>query len=236
MFDDNKMYRKPIMSQSAVQSINSEVASNETEISGAERFVNQTLLERRSIKSYDPEYKLSDQQFQQLMTNALLAPTSFNIQHWRFLRITDQAIREQLKAVAWDQAQVTDASEILVITADTQAWNKSPERYWENTDQDKQALLVNLLKDFYDGREWLQRDEAIRSGAMAAQNIMISAKSMGLDSCPMIGIDFDGVAELVKLPEDHVIVMLLAVGKANDEAWPRGGQLAMEEVVLENSF
>lgn len=224
------------MSQSAVQSINSEVASNETEISGAERFVNQTLLERRSIKSYDPDYKLSDQQFQQLMTNALLAPTSFNIQHWRFLRITDQAIREQLKAVAWDQAQVTDASEILVITADTQAWNKSPERYWENTDQDKQTLLVNLLKDFYDGREWLQRDEAIRSGAMAAQNIMISAKSMGLDSCPMIGIDFDGVAELVKLPEDHVIVMLLAVGKANDEAWPRGGQLAMEEVVLENSF
>ena len=224
------------MSQPAVQSINSEVASNETEISGAELFVNQTLLERRSIKSYDPDYKLSDQQFQQLMTNALLAPTSFNIQHWRFLRITDQAIREQLKAVAWDQAQVTNASEILVITADTQAWNKSPERYWENTDQDKQTLLVNLLKDFYDGREWLQRDEAIRSGAMAAQNIMISAKSMGLDSCPMIGIDFDGVAELVKLPEDHVIVMLLAVGKANDEAWPRGGQLAMEEVVLENSF
>lgn len=93
-----------------------------------------------------------------------------------------------------------------------------------------------MLQDFYRDRAWLQRDEAIRSGAMAAQNLMLAAEEMGYNTSPMIGIDFDKVAELIQLPKDHVIVMLLAIGKGTKPAQPRGGQLAMTELVIENQF
>jgi nitroreductase len=95
----------------------------------------------------------------------MLAPTSFNIQHWRFVRISDPQLRADICRAAWGQTQVVQASELLVVTADTMAWDKSPERYWRNTDADTQAMVVGMLTEFYQGREWMQRDEAIRSAA-----------------------------------------------------------------------
>lgn len=198
--------------------------------------LDQIISARRSIKSYNPDYSLTEEEVTKLLTNAMLAPTSFNIQHWRFVRVTDKAVRKRLRIEAWDQAQVTDASELFIVTADINAWQNQPERYWANTDKEKQQTIVNMLTDFYDGREWLQRDEAVRSGALAAQNLMLTAKSMGYDACPMIGFDQEAVADIINLPEGHLIVMMIAVGKASDAAWPRGGQLPLETVLIENCF
>jgi len=44
------------------------------------------------------------------------------------------------------------------------------------------------------------------------------------------------LAELIKLPEDHIIAMFVAVGKGTQEPWPRPGQLSLDEVVIKNSF
>lgn len=198
--------------------------------------VQQAILDRRSIKQFDSHYKLSEEEVETLLNNAMLAPTSFNIQHWRFVQVTDMALRQKLRAAAWDQAQVTDASELIIVTADIQAWQKEPQRYWANAEPEKRDMIVNMMQGFYEGREWIQRDEAIRSGAMAAQNLMLTAKAMGYDACPMIGFDQDAVADLIQLPSDHVIVMMLAVGKASEAAWPRGGQLPPSQVVIQNRF
>lgn len=191
---------------------------------------------RRSVKHYDPEHKMSDAEVHELLSSTLLSPTSFNIQHWRFVRVSDKALRSDIRAVAWDQAQITEASELFVVTADIKAWEKSPERYWQNVDSDTQNFLVNMIGEFYKDREWIQRDEAIRSGGIASQTLMLTAKSMGYDSCPMIGFDQDKVAELINLPDDHLLVMLIAVGKAKTEAHPRGGQLDLSEVLINNTF
>ena len=195
-----------------------------------------TIFSRRSIKHFDPDHQMPQSDYDQLIQAAISAPTSFNIQHWRFVRITDPKIRTALRQAAWDQAQVTDASELMIITGNIQAWSQKPDRYWRNTDDNKRQALVGMLTEFYQDREWLQRDEAIRSGAMAAQNLILAAKSMGYDSCPMIGFDFDKAAELIQLPQDHVIVMMLTIGKAIAEAWPRGGQLSLEEILIDNRF
>jgi nitroreductase len=197
---------------------------------------NQIISTRRSVKNFIPDYPLGENEVTEMIENAMLAPTSFNIQHWRFIRVTDKSTRRQLREAAWDQAQVTDASELFVITADIDAWKKQPERYWANADKEKQTFIVNMLTDFYRERDWLQRDEAIRSGSLAAQNLMLSARSKGYDACPMIGFDQDKVAQIIRLPKDHVIVMMVAVGKAADKAWPRGGQLPLQEVLIENGF
>ncbi len=194
------------------------------------------ILSRRSIKHFDPKHEMPDTEFDQLINAAMAAPTSFNIQHWRFVRVTDKHLRQSLRQVAWDQAQMTDASELLIITGNTSAWEQQPERYWRNTDTEKRNALVAMMNDFYQGRDWLQRDEAIRSGAMAAQNLMLAAKDLGYDTSPMIGFDIDAVGKLINLPDDHVIVMMLAIGKGTSKAWPRGGQLASKEVVVTNEF
>ena len=137
---------------------------------------------------------------------------------------------------AVDQAQVTDASLLFVLTADLEAWKKSPERYWRNAAPEVQKLVTGWMGPFYEGKKQLQRDEAMRSCGIAGQTIMLAAKAMGYDSCPMIGFDAAKVAEIISLPSDHVIGFMIAVGKAVKPAIPKGGQLARPEVVIENRF
>lgn len=179
---------------------------------------------------------MPEEDFQRLMSSVILSPTSFNIQNWRFVRITDKNLREQLKAVSMNQNQVTDAAELLVLCADLNAWHDRTERYWVNADDDTRAILLPMIESFYTGKELLQRDEAIRSCSIAAQTLMLGAKAMGYDTCALIGFDPDKVAELIKLPDHHIIALLVAVGKAAKPANPRGGQLPLNEVLLENTF
>ena len=194
------------------------------------------IEQRRSVKHFDPSHKFSEAEEKQLFEAALLAPTAFNIQHWRLVVVRDPAIREQIKEAAWGQAQVTDASLLIVLCADKKAWNKKPERYWVNAPQEVQDYLVPKIGQYYEGNERVQLDECMRSCGIVAQTLMLSAKGMGYDSCPMDGFDFDKVGEIISLPKDHVISMFVTVGKATAEANPRGGQLALNEVLVENTF
>ena len=198
--------------------------------------VTQAILERRSIKVYDPQHKMSEQEIAKLMSLAMLSPTAFNIQNWRFVVVTEPSLRKEIRAASWDQAQVEEASVLIVLTADLHAWKKQPERYWENAPKPVQDYLVPAIGQYYSGKEQVQRDEAMRSCGMAAMTIMLAAKEMGYDTCPMDGFDFDAVAKLLNLPDDHTPVMFVVVGKAAKEAQPRGGQLKMDEVVVYNRF
>ncbi|MEK9825472.1 MAG: nitroreductase family protein [Methylotenera sp.] len=198
--------------------------------------VSQAIQERRSVKAYDPQHKMTEAEIQQLLSLAMLSPTAFNIQNWRFVVVTDHALRKEIRKVSWDQAQVEDASILIVLTADLKAWEKAPERYWQNAPKPVQDFLVPAIGQYYNGNELVQRDEAMRSCGMAAMTIMLAAKEMGYDTCPMDGFDFDAVAKLLNLPDDHTPVMFVVVGKALKPAQPRGGQLAMNEVVIYNKF
>jgi nitroreductase len=191
---------------------------------------------RRSVKAYDPNHKMTDQEVERILTLAMLSPTAFNIQNWRFVRLNDPELRKQVRAVAWDQAQVTDASLLIVLCADLKSWEKNPARYWRNAAKPVQDFLVPAIRQYYSGREQVQRDEAMRSCGIAAMTLMLAAKEMGYDSCPMDGFDFDAVGKLIKLPKDHVIAMFVAIGKGIKEPMPRGGQLSLGEVVIENCF
>ena len=96
--------------------------------------------------------------------------------------------------------------------------------------------LLPEIKSFYEGKEQLQRDEAIRSAGIIAQTIMLAAKGLGYDSCPMIGFDAAQVASLINLPKDHIIDMMITVGKAVKPAQPKGGYLPQSEIIIENHF
>jgi len=194
------------------------------------------IKKRRSVKHYDINHKITDSEINQLISLAVLSPTSFNIQNWRFVIVKNIETRKQIRTAAWDQAQVTDSSLLLVVCANLKSWKNNPAQYWINAPKEAQDFLVSAMGPFYEGKDQLQRDEAMRSCGIAAQTIMLAAKSMGYDSNPMIGFDPDKVAEIIKLPENHIISMLIAIGKQTQPAMPRGGQLPLDKVVFTDKF
>lgn len=195
------------------------------------------IRERRSVKHYDADFEMPEADVQQLLDLALLSPTSFNIQNWRFVLVRDPANKAKLCEAAWGQEQVKQAQLVFVLCGDVKAWDKDPERYWRNAPADVREQLVPMIRDFYtNSGEQVQHDEVMRSCGIAAQTLMLAAKSMGYDSCPMIGFDPQKVAELINLPKDHAIAMMLVIGKAAKPARERGGQLDKSEVVIAEKF
>jgi len=197
----------------------------------------EAIFKRRSVKHFDATHKLSTEEEKKLFEAMIQAPTSFNIQHWRFVILRDLALRSKIRTeLGNDQAQMTDASLLVLFTADVKAWKKEPQRYWKNAPQEVAELLVNWMGPFHEGNEALQRDEAQRSIGMAMQTLMLAAQELGYESCPMIGFDIEKVAALVNLPADHVMGPMVAIGKGTQEPWPKPGQLGLDELLVENTF
>ena len=191
---------------------------------------------RRSVKKFDPSFPVTGEQRAKLMELALLSPTSYNQQNWRFVTVTGAKKRAELSEAAFGQRQPRDAPLVVVLAADLLAWGREPERYWKNHGPQRQAEVARALRKEYASDAQAAREEAFRSCGIAAQTIMLAARQMGLDSCPMKGFEHDRVARIVGLPPDHMVVMMVAVGRAAEPAPPRGGQLPASEVVFEEGF
>jgi nitroreductase len=190
---------------------------------------------RRAVSHYDAAHRMSRKDIQTLMSYVILSPTSFNIQNWRFILVTDLALRKKIRDLSFNQKQITDASLLVVFCADLMAW-KNPEKCWAKAPKAVKERMVATIKAIYSKDKQLQRDEAIRSCGIAAQTLMIAAKSMGFDTCPMVGFDAEKVGRLIKLPKNHIVSMMVVVGKKIREPWPRPGQLSLKRVTFENHF
>lgn len=194
------------------------------------------IYQRRAIKHFDPEHQFTDAEINKLMEAAIQSPSSFNMQNWRFVLVRDKELRKHIRAAANDQAHVSESSLLIVMTADLKAFTNDPQRYWQHAPEAVNQLLSGWMVPFYEGKEQLQRDEAMRSCGIAGMTIMLAAKAMGYDSCPMIGFDAVKVGELINLPKDHVVSFMIAVGKATKPAWPKPGQLPLGDVVVHDKF
>lgn len=212
------------------------MVATETKSCDTQKTYSELVSSRRSVKHFNPKAVMPKADRDTLTQWAMQSPTSFNIQHWRFVWVTDKTVQQQLQQAAWNQAHVGDASAVLVLCGDLTAFAHNPTRYWRNAPQAVQDLLVPMIEPFYQDKPELQRDEALRSCGMAAQTIMLGAKALGYDSCPMIGFDPEAVANIINLPDNHIITMMIAIGKAEQPANPRGGSITWEEAVFENHF
>jgi len=191
---------------------------------------------RRSVKAFDPEHKMSEAEVDKLLSLVMLSPTAFNVQHWRFVVVRDPALRGEIRRLSKDQAQVTDASLLIVLCGDLKAWSRDTARYWRTAPDDVREMLVFLIEQYYAGREQVERDEVMRSCGIAAMSLMLAAREMGYDSCPMDLAELDEVGKLLNLPDDHVVTMFVAIGRGIKDSWPRGGQLPKEDVVVIDRF
>jgi nitroreductase len=198
--------------------------------------VDLAIIKRRAARHFDPTHEMTQEEIDKILMLTLHSPTAFNIQNWRFVVVKNEELRNRIRKASWDQAQVTDASLLVILCADLKAWEKEPLRYWQSAPEPMQEFIVPTIQQYYSGLDQVQRDEAMRSCGIAAQTLMLAATSMGYDSCPMDGFDFDAVSELINLPEDHAICMYVAVGQAMDEENPPKDKLPIDEVIIMDGF
>lgn len=196
----------------------------------------EAIAKRRSVKKFDPAHVMDEAEIRRLFEAVILSPTSYNIQNWRFVLVSDPERKAALRSAGFGQAQFTDASLVVILCGDLRAHDRDPDRYWANTDPKVREMVVSMIRGHYGGNPGLQHDEALRSCSMAAQTLMLAARAMGYDTCPMIGFDFAQVGEIIGLPEDHEIVMAVTLGKALEPARPRSGPLPLDDVLIRESF
>ncbi|HNQ22382.1 MAG TPA: nitroreductase family protein [Phycisphaerae bacterium] len=190
----------------------------------------QIVQGRRSVKSYDPEHQISDRELAAIFAKVLLTPSSFNLQHWRFVVVRDQALKTRLRAAAFNQEQVEKAAAVVVVLGKLNAHEDGPRIYADAPDPLRRALLP-MIEQSYADQPARQRDEAIRSGSLAAMTLMYAAYDLGYASGPMIGFDPGQVTRLIGADEHHIPVMLVVLGKPAGQPHPRPTRLPLSELV-----
>ncbi len=191
--------------------------------------------ERQSVKVYDMEREVTDADLKTLFETTMLSPSSFNLQHWRFVAVRDPALKQQLCEASWYQEHVAKCAVDIVVCADLNAHDTAAEIY-ANVPADIQEKVLPIIQGFYGGNEQLARDEALRSGSLASMTLMLAAKNLGMDTCPMIGFDPAKVTEIIKLPEGFIPVMMITLGYAAEKPRQRGHRYEVADVVRIDSF
>jgi nitroreductase len=195
-----------------------------------------SILSRSAAKYYDPSVSLSDDRISELVRITTTAPTSFHLQNWRFIAVRTPEAKARLKPIAWNQPPITDAAVTFIICGQLADSSVIPARLAPLVEAGVMpAAMVpeweNPARGLYAEHPQRQRDEAVRSGAIAATAMMYVARSWGLGSTPMIGFDAEAVAREFALAEDEVPVMLLSVGAERPGNWPQKPRRPVADVL-----
>ena len=195
------------------------------------------IKDRRATIAFDDNHVIPDSDIEQIKTAMHFTPTAFNVQNYRFVIIQDKEFRhsEDFINACWGQEKAAACSALIVLCADKQAWT-NPKRFWESADDETQEKMAGMVKQYYDGHERVQLDEAHRSCGMAGMTLMLAAQAMGYDTCPMDGFDYDAVGKLINLPDDHVISFMVAVGKKAKDPFPRPTLIDRDEIFIKEKF
>lgn len=193
------------------------------------------VRDRRSIKAYDSSKTISLGELKSVFEEVLLSPSSFNLQHWTFIAVTDPALKKQLRSASWNQPQVEESSVAILVCGKLDAY-RDASRIYAEVPKEVQERTVPMILNFYEGKEQLIRDEAIRSASLAAMTLMYAAKNRGWDTGPMIGFDPVAVAELLHLTPNYIPVMLVVLGHGKGSAFPRAYRRPVSEIVKMNTL
>ncbi len=152
---------------------------------------------RYATKSFDPARIIPGEVWDALERSLVLTPSSSGLQPWKFLVVTDRPLREKLRAASWNQAQITDASHLLVFLGRTEMRKEDVQRHVERTAAVRGVAVESLekyrnsiIRDIVDGPRGKQVPEwAARQCYIALGQFMLACAQIGVDACPMEGLD-----------------------------------------------
>jgi nitroreductase len=194
------------------------------------------LKNRISANKFDTQKSLTENDIRYLVDAAMESPSAYNIQHTRFLAVTETDAKNTLCDIAYHQTKVSEASVTFVVLADLEGYKLLPkigERAVSAGLFDKATAdrITKMAADAYQQNAVFARDEAIRSASMAAMSLMLTAEEKGWVTGPMIGFDAEKLKTIFKLDDRYLPTMLITVGYAAEGNWPRKPRLSSTEVL-----
>lgn len=195
-----------------------------------------TIRSRRTIQLFDTAHVLDDAQIAELVGVATTAPTSFNLQNWRFIAVRTPEAKARLRALAWDQAKVTEAAVTFIVCgqladAAVMAARLAPSVAEGIMPAGMVPGWEGAARSLYAEQPQRQRDEAVRTATFGAATLILAAHAQGLGAAPMIGFDAPAVAEAFGLAADEIPVLLLSVGRPAPGNWPQKPRRPVAEVL-----
>lgn len=202
--------------------------------------VEEAIRTRRSVHHFKPGQKISPAMWRKLFELTSLSPSSWNFQPWDFVVVEDQARREALFPLCWNQHQVTDSAAVIGVIGDLNPHRRDQDiiqQFQDNGYIDEQTKKIWLgAVDVVYPEEKRKIEHAVGGSSLAAMTLMLAAHSVGLATCPLIGFDPPGVTKFLGVPSDYIVTMLIAIGYAAGDELPRQQRRPFEEIVRWERF
>lgn len=163
---------------------------------------------RYATKKFDPERKIPTDVWHVLEQALVLSPSSYGLQPWHFVVVTDQATKDRLRTHSWNQAQVSECSHLVVLSVRERMTTTEVDHFIARTAEVRGSAIESLagyrnviIKDIVDGPrskrafEWASCQAYIAFGVL-----MTAAATLGVDACPLEGINPPKYDEELGLP------------------------------------
>ncbi|MFB5760730.1 nitroreductase family protein [Paenibacillus medicaginis] len=199
------------------------------------------IQERRSVRSYDSEVKISREEMNEILQQAALAPSGANLQPWRFLVIDSQELKQKLLPIAFNQQQVIEASAVIAVLGDLESYKLAEKIYGMAVDAGYMpAETAKSFVERYQGMFASMPQETVLQkvsidGGLVSMQLMLVARAKGYDTVPMGGYDQAKFVEAFDIPERYAPIMLIAIGKAAEPGHPTL-RLPIEDVAFFNEM
>lgn len=187
------------------------------------------LTWRYATKKFDPTKAISAQTWSALEDALVLTPSSYGLQPWKFVVVTSPELKEKLRPFSWNQAQVTDCSHYVVFTIKKNLTTADVDRFVERTAEVRSVPVESIagyrnmmVSDVVNGaRSFNVNEWATRQAYIALGNFMTSAALVGVDTCPMEGIEPVNYDKTLDLAEaGYATVVACAAGyRAEDDKY-----------------
>jgi nitroreductase len=182
--------------------------------------LSEIIKERKSIRAYDPDYSIPREEIQEMLQEAMLAPSSSNLQPWRFIVIDDQETKKELREIANNQAQVETSSAVIAVVGDKEAYKNVEKIYHQNfeagfVDEVNMRRLIDSTNNTYPkATDEVRKNIANFDAGLVSMQLMLIAKARGYDTVPMGGFDKGKFSERFNLAPNEFPVVLIPIGKA----------------------
>lgn len=200
------------------------------------------LSQRHAVEQFDPTASIARSEIENLVQEASQAPSTFNLQHWRFIAITDRQIRARLSTatIQPNRQRVVDASVVFVILGDLEAHRSLPEILEQSVQAGALAretadLWIGTANQLYGAHPQLAREEAVRSVSLAGMVLMLSASNLGFASCP-IGFAPDPLREILRTSDRYAPLMMIAVGRNASNSRTRRPRRPLKQILSFDEF
>ncbi|MCL4234998.1 MAG: nitroreductase family protein [Deltaproteobacteria bacterium] len=196
----------------------------------------EAIRTRRSCRSFVPGLRIERRVLEDLFSLAVLAPSSFNLQPWRFLVVEDERMRARIRPIAKDQAQITDSSALIVVCAHERPAEVAPDAFARRVESgqwtpERRERALRAVDQLYPD-DLARREYAIRNSTLAAAHILLAAEGFGLTTCPIIGFDKPVLTTMLGVMPPWVISFLIAIGTRAKEEPARPPRHELARVVF----